>query len=364
MIIIIFNYFLQVVLLIVFIAIIPEVIPFGYDSATTCDSRTSRQGRAQLISTIPCDLSNQGYCNLPGSSYPWHAVRRFVHENQGLMRRMYGDVKHISILKKEITNNDIDVDDIEHTATRYSKTAQRKDKYLRNEYHISKNNDVLQEPHFRPTTTSTTTMKTPTTLLPTDSTTNSKNISQKKLDSPILNQLEEKLLNIVISNGESNSVYANLTENSESNNIEVVKAPNLGQKVSEIESEVSATISTTLKLLAPSKHFVQFVSEPVIEKDIIDDFELFESTDKITETTLSSQSEDRIDENIEDDVNISVEATQNSDEIKAEVVIDADEKTKSAPPPTMEGQLYQDVVQKHTPVITANMRGVYVEFFF
>lgn len=344
-------------LLIVLITIIPKVYPFGYDSATTCDSRTSRQGRAQLISTIPCDLTNQGYCNLPGSSYPWHAVRRFVHENQGLMRRMYGDVKHISILKNEITNNDIDVDDIEHTAARYSKTAQRKDKFLRNEYHLSKNNDVLQEPHFRPTTTSTTTMKTPTTLLPKDETTNLKTVSEKKLDSTVLNQLEEKLLKIVITNGESNSVYTNLTENSESNNIEVVKAPNLSQTQPE-ESEISATISTTLKLLAPSKHFVQFVSEPVIEKDIIDDFELFEQTDKITESsTISAQSEDRIDQNIEDDLNISEEATQKIDEIKEEIVGEADEKTKSAPP-TMEGQLYQDVVQKHTPVITANMRGV------
>lgn len=348
------------VLLIVLITIIPEVYPFGYDSATTCDSRTSRQGRAQLISTIPCDLTNQGYCNLPGSSYPWHAVRRFVHENQGLMRRMYGDVKHIAILKNEITNNDIDVDDIEHTATRYSKTAQRKDKFLRNEYHLSKNNDVLQEPHFRPTTTSTTTIKTPTTLLPNESTTNSKVISEKKLDSPVLIQLEEKLLNIVITNGESNSVYTNLTENSESNNIEVVKAPNLSQSNPEIESEVSATISTTLKLLAPSKHFVQFVSEPVIEKDIIDDFELFDTTDKIFESsTLSAaQSEDRIDVNIEDDLNISDEVTQKIDEIKEEIIGEADEKNKSAAPPTMEGQLYQDVVQKHTPVITANMRGV------
>lgn len=336
------------VLFIVFLSIIQEVYPFGYDSATTCDSRTSRQGRAQLISTIPCDLTNQGYCNLPGSSYPWHAVRRFVHENQGLMRRMYGDVKHISILKNEITNNDIDVDDIEHTAARYSKTAQRKDKFLRNEYHLSKNNDVLQEPHFRPTTTSTTTVKTPTTLLPKESTTNS----------PVLNQLEEKLLNIVITNGESNSVYSNLTDNSESNNIEVVKAPNLSQIAPEIEAEVSATISTTLKLLAPSKHFVQFVSEPVIEKDIIDDFQLFESADKDSEsTTISAQSEDRIDENVEDDLTIADDVTQKGDEVKEEIVGEADEKTKSAPP-TMEGQLYQDVVQKHTPVITANMRGV------
>lgn len=37
-----------------------------------------------------------------------HAVRRFVHENQGLMRRMYGDERHISVLRAELESNDIE----------------------------------------------------------------------------------------------------------------------------------------------------------------------------------------------------------------------------------------------------------------
>lgn len=36
------------------------------------------------------------------------AVRRFVHENQGLMRRMYGDQRHISVLRAEIVSNDVE----------------------------------------------------------------------------------------------------------------------------------------------------------------------------------------------------------------------------------------------------------------
>ncbi|EAT40350.2 AAEL007897-PA [Aedes aegypti] len=149
----------------------------GYDSASSCDPNASRKGRsAQLIRTIPCDLSIQAYCNLPGASYPWHAVRRFVHENQGLMRRMYGDVRHISVLKAEIDDNEIHLEDVHHAAEKYSRlNAGKKVKHLyapHHEYNREKGNDVLTEPYFRPTQkTSTTTTTPPTTTTPTTSTT-------------------------------------------------------------------------------------------------------------------------------------------------------------------------------------------------
>lgn len=45
-----------------------------------------------------------------------HAVRRFVQENQGLMRRMYGDERHINVLRAEFEKNDIELkyDDYYH----------------------------------------------------------------------------------------------------------------------------------------------------------------------------------------------------------------------------------------------------------
>uniref|UniRef100_A0A182PMA4 Spaetzle domain-containing protein n=1 Tax=Anopheles epiroticus TaxID=199890 RepID=A0A182PMA4_9DIPT len=163
---------------------------YGYDSASSCDpTRASRRGRSQLLKTIPCDLSVQAYCNLPGSAYPWHAVRRFVHENQGLMRRMYGDVRHISVLKEEFENNEIDIDDIDRATERYTRPSGhfgsaggrdgKRMKYLRpsaphydtqGHYPRDKSNEIpLNEPHFRPTqakttgSTSTTTPSTSTT---------------------------------------------------------------------------------------------------------------------------------------------------------------------------------------------------------
>ncbi|KOC65430.1 hypothetical protein WH47_10009 [Habropoda laboriosa] len=81
---------------------------FGYDASSACSKPYSRAGRARLAN-LPCDFRRQNWCTIAGSSYPWHAVRRFVQENQGLMRRMYGDERHINILRAEFEKNDIEL---------------------------------------------------------------------------------------------------------------------------------------------------------------------------------------------------------------------------------------------------------------
>nr|CAD7203395.1 unnamed protein product [Timema douglasi] len=81
------------------------VLVSGYDSYTSC-SRPLRTSKSRA--SPPCDFRFQSWCTIPGSAYPWHAVRRFVHENQGLMRRMYGDQRQISLLRAEIESNDVE----------------------------------------------------------------------------------------------------------------------------------------------------------------------------------------------------------------------------------------------------------------
>lgn len=131
------------------IAVIPAIDGYGFDAGATCSEKTARRGRAQLLKAIPCDLSVQAYCNLPGSLYPWHAVRRFVNENQGMMKRMYGDVRHISVLRNEINNNEITLEDVEDTAVRYSRAGWKRSKYPYQESPKAKNSDLLAEAHYR-----------------------------------------------------------------------------------------------------------------------------------------------------------------------------------------------------------------------
>ncbi|XP_071439055.1 protein spaetzle 4 [Hetaerina americana] len=72
-------------------------------------------GRPPPTPPPPCDFRKQSWCAIPGSGYPWHAVRQFVHENQGLMRRMYGEVRQISVLQAELSSNEVTEFDLKST---------------------------------------------------------------------------------------------------------------------------------------------------------------------------------------------------------------------------------------------------------
>lgn len=121
---------------------------YGFDAGTACSEKTARRGKAVILKSIPCDLSTQAYCDLPGSLYPWNAVRRFVNENQGMMKRMYGDVRHISVLRNEINNNDITLDDIEEATARYSRAGWKRNKYQQSSK-SNKNVELKSAPEYR-----------------------------------------------------------------------------------------------------------------------------------------------------------------------------------------------------------------------
>lgn len=79
----------------------------GYDPGSD-QSACGRPYRSGRIYLPPCDMRKQEFCNTPGNTYPWHAVKRFVRDNQGLMRRMYGDQRHGHVLKSEFhDDNDL-----------------------------------------------------------------------------------------------------------------------------------------------------------------------------------------------------------------------------------------------------------------
>ncbi|KOX69907.1 Monocarboxylate transporter 9 [Melipona quadrifasciata] len=165
---------------------------FGYDASSACSKPYSRAGRARFAN-LPCDFRQQNWCTVAGSSYPWHAVRRFVQENQGLMRRMYGDERHINVLRAEFEKNDIELkDDYYYDQRKYQYTNdydyyEPEDSLRLNDYEgrsftsRSFNDNAAKRlnkfpklseytrPHFRPTektTTSTSTTTTTTTSAP------------------------------------------------------------------------------------------------------------------------------------------------------------------------------------------------------
>ncbi|XP_018325475.1 protein spaetzle 4 isoform X2 [Agrilus planipennis] len=105
------------------------VLGYGYDAGSdhAACGKNFRQSRAFQP---PCNLAEENYCTQAGSRYPWHAVKRFVRENQGLMRRMYGDQRHSSVIKEEFDPDEFDLDqfnEINHRYRRFNNERPAKD---------------------------------------------------------------------------------------------------------------------------------------------------------------------------------------------------------------------------------------------
>ncbi|KAK2725608.1 protein spaetzle 4-like [Artemia franciscana] len=73
-----------------------------FDEFMYC-ARVTRTQRA-LLEKVPCDLSKDTYCTEPGNVYPWRTMRSFINENQGTMKRMYGEARQLNILKSEFSD--------------------------------------------------------------------------------------------------------------------------------------------------------------------------------------------------------------------------------------------------------------------
>lgn len=298
---------------------------YGFDGSASCNPnnpKASRRGRAQFLQTIPCDLTIQSYCNQPGSLYPWNAVRRFVHENQGLMRRMYGDVKHISVLRTEVNNNDIEFDDVERATARYSRSGWKRNKYLYSDVQKAKVNSVISEPHFRPATLSKSTTTTTTTSIP----------STTELSFITDNEVEQDN-NATLNSQNISQVKTVLIEN----NTEAEKDFKLDQEILFSNKSEAATISTTLRIFLPSKLTQASITPP--------DTDETESTTEYLDDSVTNNNE-----------NLNPQKDQSIDN-KEEVISDATPKQANVrPSENIEGQLFQDVVPKEEPIY--NSRGV------
>nr|CAI5824219.1 unnamed protein product [Callosobruchus analis] len=172
---------------------------FGFEGGgqPAC-GRPYRSGR---LYRPPCNLAKHGYCASAGRAYPWHAVKRFISDNQGLMRRMYGDQKHATVLKAELEEDLWDplAESLRNSRFRH-RDADENDVFPREDFYMSEarflkddiaNDDVLNTkfvfseepiisiklaglktaPHFRPTTQRTVSQAPTTTKKPEDSTT-------------------------------------------------------------------------------------------------------------------------------------------------------------------------------------------------
>lgn len=325
------------------------------------------------------------------------------------MKRMYGDVRHISVLKNEFENNEIEVDDIELAAARYSRNgknrAERKTKYNISD-NLGRLNDVLTEPHFRPTTTPTTTEgkaskistksttvsgSTPdeqnaydsnersTTMSYTDEIRNLKNKYEMFLNDELEKRKDESV--------ESNSIYENTTEGHQllpvSYNQE--KLPDHSSNSTERSDPMEPVqISSTLKMVKvdpvdniknedPIAYSTMRNVEPI---DDLGDMIIVENEGGYRETSEYTKEQsldlstteklfngpskplDRVDDFSGESSEIYTETKPAPDNVFGEEKHKT-QLTQGHPQQTMmKGHLYQDAVQKNEQPVMMSGRGV------
>ncbi|KAK1129015.1 hypothetical protein K0M31_020149 [Melipona bicolor] len=353
---------------------------FGYDASSACSKPYSRAGRTRFAN-LPCDFRQQNWCTVAGSSYPWHAVRRFVQENQGLMRRMYGDERHINVLRAEFEKNDIELkDDYYYDQRKYQYTNDYD--YYEPEDSLRLNNDYegrsftsrsfndnaakrlnkfpkLSEytrPHFRPTekTTTSTSTTTTTSTPPTTATYSTKETSPLSSSTTDFTTSREPTMR---------STPATTSSLVNSTNEEKGNSPD-GVTVSPV-----ATSSYTVR---EQNFSINEISEQIDKADETE-AEKSEEVAEVSESSLEETSTINLPNVTElPDEGESVEdlfATPKETTVQDEAS-NSNEEEEFRPRPeyrpvgkpeasTMEGQLYQDVVakdQQEQPVL--KLRGV------
>lgn len=363
---------------------------YGFDAGASCSEKTTRRGRVQLLRTIPCDLTRQAYCNLPGNMYPWNAVRRFVHENQGLMKRMYGDVRHISVLRTEINNNDIDVNDAEEAAARYSRAGWKRNKYIHRDATKTKNNNVLSESTQRrtgsnrintksrnssrastatrttPSTSTTVTSSTSTTLEPRTHvpvvdpesriSNRSDSIVAEDLDKEIVATVEEIFVQLQSEdddNTQVNNLLANVTEKTDATTLLPVvesepDAPNLSSNKTE-----AATISTTLRIFGVTRNQEQEMTTAAAPTPSTNPESTTATAHPMSTPKNSTQDDDNL---IGVDVDTELTDSSAAESTPDETIVDLNGKMPVAAQ-SAAGQLFQDVAEKEEPLIVST-RGV------
>ncbi|KAL7042804.1 hypothetical protein ACKWTF_001288 [Chironomus riparius] len=373
----------------------------AYDSIE-CDphSNRARTGRARLIESIPCDLNKQSYCNLPGESYPWNAVKKFVYDNQGLVRRMYGDVRHIFVMQSEL-ENEIDFDDIKLTADKYSKAFNTHNKPRHRQMKAKKvtakattttrknyRSGDTSEPHFRPAqrpaaintkqrtkpsklTVQSNEQSEKTSLIDNLILTNVESLTNTKLNEKSTSQTTTKLTSITSSSTTTPSLSTSEIMNDEDSNrivdnheqqaydddesdreknetVDIAVIDLFSNISSALSASSTSTVSTTEKVLTES---TTMSSSTTSSTSISSEKPLIMTKNKVT-TEENEELEEVVDDILSELVNDSSSSASSTSAVFDKI----DDKGQASKDPsltsTTEAQLYQDAIP------TANRRGV------
>jgi hypothetical protein len=291
-----------------------------------------------------------------------NAVKKFVYENQGLVRRMYGDMRHIFVMQSEL-ENEIDFDDIQHSADKYSKAFNSHNQRQMKAKKVSvdrKNYRSDSEPYFRPA-------QRPSAIN-----------TKQKTKPPKVSVTEKVENNLLIDNLIKSNVESLTDESKEESSMKTTKLTSVPSSTTTPSSISSTTNDSQLDQSTISdKNSTKFdkvvlnmfnnissaLSSSTTSPSTLKDEDLSgtseESTVKLS-STLKNESIIKLEEELEEEVLNELEQLASG---AAETSTESDtmdrNNSKEPQTTTTETQLFQDTVQKEKePVPVLNRRGV------
>jgi hypothetical protein len=288
-----------------------------------------------------------------------NAVKKFVYENQGLVRRMYGDMRHIFVMQSEL-ENEIDFDDIQHSADKYSKAFNSHNQRQMKAKKTSvdrKNYRSDSEPYFRPAQRPSATNSKQKTKPPKVSVT-------EKVDNNLV------IDNLIKINIETLSEESKRKEESSESSMITTKLTSVPSSSTTPSSISSTTNDSQLdESTASDKESTKFdkvvlnlfnnISSALSSSTTTSPSTTDESAVKLS-STLKNESIIKLEEELEDEVLNDLEQLA-SGAMETSTESDAMDRNNSKEPQTTttETQLFQDTVQKEKePVPVVNRRGV------
>lgn len=282
------------------------------------------------------------------------------------MRRMYGDVRHISVLRDEINNNNIDDQDIEEASARYSRTAWKRNKHLHVDSGKAKGNDLIDEPIRRRTATKSTTRMTttPTTTSPITIEIAAKrmkvnesefNAAETELESEIVATVEEIFVQLQDDEDERSTIGTQINGTIDAATIKMENATTKLGAVSDLKTNKTeaATISTTLRIFSKTRDRESETSSTttsmptVTQTTTVRNDEVSKATTKGVDENVIKTSDDEDDEPIDGKDETDRIDSHGSESIPAETIVDIDGKP----------QLFQDAEKEQDTTFQAS-RGV------
>lgn len=286
-----------------------------------------------------------------------------MYDNQGLVRRMYGDMRHIFVMQSEL-ENEVDFNDMHDSADKYSKAFNSHNQRQMKAKKVAvdrKNFRSDSEPYFRPaqrTSTVNTKLKMRPPKVPATEQVDSNSLVDNMIKSNVealeqeLKVKEENLLESSTKTTSTSTTSSNVPtiddEQLIASALNKNDATTIDKVVLNLFNNISSALSTSTTTLPSTLKTSDLLSTPDEDANIV----------KLS-STLKNESVIKLEAELEEEVFNDLEQLASGVAGTSTENVDSMDNSKEPQTTTTETQLFQDTLQREkepTPIV--NRRGV------